>query len=188
MALREPIRHTNLSVEDFLEMERESTVRHEYVGGQLYAFAGASEAQNLIATNLIAALAVAARGTSCRVYPSDMLLRAADQVLYYPDIMVVCDPNDTGKMYKSSPSTIVEILCPSTATTDLREKLLAYRSLPSMSSYVIAYQEERRVKTYRRDEDGAWREYEVAGSGNVKILQPELDLKLDDIYDGVPIG
>lgn len=187
MALLRPYRHTSLPVEDFLELERESTVRHEYVGGQIFAFAGATEAHNLIATNLITALATAARGTQCRVYPSDMLLRAAEQVFYYPDIMVVCEPQDTGTIFKSRPSTIVEILSPSTATTDLREKLFVYRSLPSMSTYVIVSQDERRVRTHLRDENGAWSEFDVAGAGNVRILQPELILTLDQIYDGVPL-
>jgi Uma2 family endonuclease len=185
MVRPEAIRHRPLTVEEYLALEDESSVRHEYVAGQIFAFAGAKEAHNLIVANLITALRTAARNTPCRVYPSDMLLRAADDAFYYPDVMTVCDPEDTNTAYKTRPCTVIEVLSPSTSSTDQREKLLAYRRIPSLKAYIIVYQDEMRVKTVSRDAQGAWWESEVAGEGNVLVPCPEIELTLSDIYEDV---
>lgn len=185
MALRVERHETAVSVDEYLELERRGTVRHEYVGGHMHAFAGATEAHNLIVANFVTALRTAARGTACRVFPSDMMLKAADDLFYYPDVMTVCDPDDIETRYKTRPCTIVEVLSSSTASIDMREKVLAYRRLPSVKSYVIAYQTERRVKTIYREEDGTWWEAEVQGEGNVHFYCPLVDLSLDDIYEDV---
>lgn len=181
----EAIRHRPLTVDEYLEFEEESTVRHEYVARQIFAFAGAKESHNLIVVNLITSLRTAARSTTCRVYPSDMLLRVAEDAFYYPDVMTVCDPEDTNDTYKTRPCTVIEVLSPSTSSVDLREKLLTYRRLPSLKAYVIVYQDEMRVKTISRDANGAWWEAEVAGEGNVLFPCPELELTLAEIYEDV---
>lgn len=71
-----------LSVEDYLLVEEASSVRHEYVAGQIHALAGASRRHNRIALNIAARLMAAARGGPCRVYVSDVKLRAAEDLIY----------------------------------------------------------------------------------------------------------
>jgi Uma2 family endonuclease len=78
--------HKLPTVEEYLALEAESTVRHEYVAGMIYAHAGGSTRHNAIAANVLAILWNAARGGECRVYGSDMMLRATDDVFYYPDM------------------------------------------------------------------------------------------------------
>ena len=50
--------HGTLSVEEYLELEEQATIRHEYVGGELYALAGASDRHNRVSGNIFAALRV----------------------------------------------------------------------------------------------------------------------------------
>lgn len=181
----EAIRHRPLTVDEYLALEEESSVRHEYVGGQVFAVAGANDRHNRIAGNIHALLWAAARGGPCRIYVSDMKVQASDDQIFYPDVMVVCDPEDTGEYVKTRPCLIVEVLSPSTASIDRREKLLAYRRIPSLKAYLIVYQDEMRVKTVSRDANGAWWEAEVAGEGNVLFPCPELELTLAEIYEDV---
>ena len=54
-----------LSVEDYLEGERFSEIRHEYVGGCVYAMAGASDDHNRIAGNIFGELRERLRGRRC---------------------------------------------------------------------------------------------------------------------------
>ncbi len=185
MALHAATPHPYLSVEEYLRLEEASSVRHEYVGGELYALAGASDRHNRIAMNLAAHLWMAARGGPCRVYGSDMKLRVADDAVYYPDIQVVCDPEDTEEWYKSRPCLVVEVLSPSTEAIDRREKLLAYRRLPSLKAYVVVYRDECRVARHWRDEQGVWWQAEVEGEGRVPFPCPALELSLADIYEGL---
>jgi Uma2 family endonuclease len=58
----------------------------------VYAQAGANRRHNQIAGNIFGLLWNNARGGPCRVYQNDMKLRTADDVFYYPDVMVVCEP------------------------------------------------------------------------------------------------
>jgi len=50
------------SVEQYLEMERFSTIKHEFVDGYVYAMAGGTRAHNAISANLIALLHARVRG------------------------------------------------------------------------------------------------------------------------------
>lgn len=177
--------HRLLTVEEYLQLEEQSSVRHEYVGGELYAHAGASARHNLILTNLTIAIGGAARGTPCRVFTSDMKLQAAPDVIYYPDLMVVCDESDDEPYIRERPCLIVEILSPSTEGIDRREKLLAYRRIESLQGYLMVYQDQRRVARQWRDEEGAWWQAEVSGEGVVPIPCPELTLTLDEIYQSI---
>jgi len=175
-----------LGVDDYLRLEEASTTRHEYVGGELYGLAGASDRHNRICLNIAARLWAAARGGPCRVYTSDMMLRVAEDVFYYPDVQVVCDPEDGEQGYESRPCLVVEVLSPSTEAIDRREKLLAYRRLSSLRAYVLVYRDERRVARYWREEQDAWWPAEVHGEGRVPFPCPELELSLAEIYEGLP--
>lgn len=175
----------SLSVDDYLLPEGTSAVRHEYVGGELYAQAGASRGHNLVAGNIFARLWNAAQESPCEVLVNDMMLRVAEDVFYYPDVLVTCDPDDTDPRFVTRPCLIVEVLSPSTTAIDRREKLLAYRRLPSLKAYVMVYQDEVRVERYSRDERGAWWQAEVLGEGRVPFPCPEVELTLADLYEGL---
>ena len=71
-----------LSVDEYLVLERTTGVKHEYVLGQVYAAAGASEDHNRIALNIVAALLAAARATGCRVVGSDQKLQPGNDLYY----------------------------------------------------------------------------------------------------------
>src|SRR3954463_3956632 len=78
-----------VSLEDYLEGERLSEIRHEYVGGYVYAMAGASEDHNRIAGNIFGELRERLRGKRCEPFMADMKLKIPDgQAFYYPDVLV----------------------------------------------------------------------------------------------------
>ncbi|MBA2617877.1 MAG: Uma2 family endonuclease, partial [Rubrobacter sp.] len=110
-------------------MEKTATVRHEYVAGEVYAMTGASRRHNRIAGNVYRRLADAAAGGPCRVYMETVKLRIED-VFYYPDVMVACGPEPDDPYYEDDPCLVVEVVSPSTETTDRREKLAAYKRIP----------------------------------------------------------
>ena len=179
------IRHQTVTVKEYREIEAASPVRHEYVAGVMHALAGASKRHNRIAFNVARLLNAAAEGGPCQVYMSDVKLRAAEDVFYYPDVMVACGPEGEDPYVEDAPCLVVEIASPSTAVIDRREKLFVYKRIPTLEAYVIVEQDERRVQHHRRDEQGVWGEAEVSGQGRVPIPRPEVTLTLDEIYAGV---
>jgi Uma2 family endonuclease len=184
--MREPATYRrHLTFEEFLAIEADSDTRHEYVGGVLHAMAGASRRHNAIAGNIITALGVAAEDSTCSVFPSDMLIKAADDVAYYPDVSVVCDPDDAEERYTERPCLVVEITSPSTVSADRRDKLMAYRRIETLQAYLIVFQDERRIVRHFRDAKGAWWEEDIIGDGAIRLHCPDTTLTMNRVYRGV---
>jgi Uma2 family endonuclease len=146
-----------ISAEDYLKCEETSDVRHEYVAGRMFAMVGATDAHNIITGNLYRYLYDAVTASGCRAYMADMKVWIEEsQSFYYPDIMITCEPIQPKSVYKSTPSLIIEVLSPSTKIIDQREKLTAYRLLPSLKEYLLVSQERIKVEIYRKDASGKW--------------------------------
>ncbi len=176
-----------LSAEEYLQLEASSTTKHEFVEGQVYAFAGATDKHNRVAGNIYFRIRQGLK-EGCRAYISDMKLRVQAEFVdkfYYPDVMVTCSDSDTDDLYKMSPSLLVEVMSPSTASVDRREKLLAYQGIPELRDYLIVSADERYLERYRRDDTEGWWYHEYRRDGTVKLPYLGLDLTLEDIYEGL---
>jgi len=176
---------SQLSEADYLEMEARSPVRHEFVGGQEYAMAGASVRHNRIAGKLYASL-LAKAPRACQVLIGDVKLKAdAWPTYYYPDVMLVCDPDDNDPLIKTRPCLLAEVLSPTTEAIDRREKLTAYQRLPSLREYLLIAQDEMRVEFYRRLNLREWI-LEIHTPGDVlKLACVDLELPIESLYDGL---
>lgn len=174
-----------LSVEDYLRYEEKSEVRHEYLNGMLYAMSGVSEAHHLIAGNLFAALHAHLRGSPCHTYIADFKLRLQfdqDNLFYYPDVMVACEREGVEKYYLRYPRLIVEVLSPSTASIDRREKRIHYARIRTAEEYVIASQEDCEIVYHCRDE--RWTPRRLRGPGAaLELRSVGLTMSLAEVYD-----
>ena len=179
--------YSQVSEEDYLALEAQSPVKHEYIAGGIYAMTGASLRHNVIAGNIYSLLRAHLRGSPCRTFMSDAKLRVAKQhSYYYPDVMVTCDPrhqtitpNDT---VIETPRLVVEILSTNTEATDRREKLRAYRTLPSLKEYLLVSQEQAQVEIYRRRGDIGWDIITYEPGDTVEIASLEIKLGMAEIY------
>jgi Uma2 family endonuclease len=176
------------SPENYLRLEETGEIKHEYVDGEIYAMSGASRRHNMIAINAILHLKGQARGTGCEAYTSDVKLYvAAQNSFYYPDAMLVCAEDNAHTHYVTLPCIVVEVVSPSTASIDRREKLMAYRKLPSLAAYILAESDRRQVDYYLRGEDGAWRSGTLGENDilNLACAGHPISLCLDDLYEEV---
>jgi Uma2 family endonuclease len=175
-----------LSIEDYLALERATGLKHEYVLGQAYALAGASEDHNRIALNIAAALLPAARATGCRVVSSDQKLQPGNDLYYYPDVQVLCDSTDDDPLVKRRPCLVVEVSSGGTEAIDRREKLLVYRGISSLQLYLIVAQDRREVTVHFRDAAGTWQTRQAVGTDSIEIAcLRNRELDLDAIYQDV---
>lgn len=181
-----------LSPEEYLAGEALAEFRHEYVAGEVYAMAGASERHNRITLNIAFQLRAKARGSQCGVFMNDMKLRIQQgERFYYPDVMLGCSQEDSHEFYKDYPCLIAEVLSPSTETTDRREKWLAYAQIPSLRYYLLVESNRRHVEFYQRGEDGQWQAGILQTHQTILVECGEGEscyragLCLDDIYEDV---
>jgi Uma2 family endonuclease len=178
--------HKRWSEAEYLAQEAGAFLKSEYVAGEIFAMAGASERHNRVCLNIAFHLRAATRGHACRAFMADMKLRIAERsIYYYPDAMLVCDPDDDHPLYKTSPCFIAEVQSPSTAAIDQREKWLHYRDIPSLRYYLLADAEKRQARWFERSGDGGWREQTLDAEDIVIVRCGGLNiaLSLDDIYE-----
>jgi Uma2 family endonuclease len=174
-----------ISVEDYLEGERASEIRHEYVGGRVYAMAGASDDHNRIAGNIHGELRERLRGKRCEPFMADMKLKMpGSEAFYYPDVLVACDSADDARYFRERPTVVFEVLSPDTERTDQREKRFAYTLVPSLKVYVIVAQDKRELTVLRRGRTGPWKEQVVSGrNGLLKLPELKVEIPLARIYE-----
>jgi Uma2 family endonuclease len=170
----------------YLTQELAATEKHEFVDGVAYAMAGAGERHNRIALNCAVTLRIATRGTSCGVYIADMKLRLAQgRVFYYPDVMLSCEPAAADTLFKEAPCLIAEVLSPSTASIDTREKLQAYRTIESLRYYLVIDSERVALTYYARSSQGEWLTAALEGDERIGIQcgSVHTSLGLTEIYE-----
>jgi Uma2 family endonuclease len=162
-----------ISPQDYLDIERQSQIRHEYRRGLVYAMAGGTDNHDRIAFNFLKLI-------------DDHFGDSQDQFYYYPDAFVTCDSRDRQDRYlKRYPKLIAEVLSPSTAAFDQGEKFKDYQQLETLEEYVLITQEIQRVECRRRNAMGGW-ETTIYETGDRIILESiGLELALDDLYRGI---
>ncbi|HMA38045.1 MAG TPA: Uma2 family endonuclease [Chloroflexia bacterium] len=144
--------------EEYLARERGAATKSEYLAGEICAMAGASEAHNTIAANIVRQLGNQFEGRPCRVYVSDLRVRVAATGLYtYPDVVAVCGPREFDDDHHDTllnPTVIFEVLSPTTEAYDRGAKFAHYWRLASLTDYVLVAQDRVRVDHYARQGDG----------------------------------
>lgn len=176
-----------VAVADYLADEETSDVRHEYLGGLVYARADETRAHNTIAGNLQVTLRQHLRGGRCKLYMSDIRVNLNlrdDAYYYYPDLVVTCDPRDTDPRFVRHPKLLVEVMSPSTERVDKREKFFAYTTMESLAEYVLIAQSPPEVTVYRRV-DG-WRAVKAGGlEARLALESLGAEVPLAAIYEGL---
>ena len=172
-----------VSVDEYLEAEKHSQTKHEYVRGHVYAMVGASRAHNKLALALASLLRTHLRESGCDVFISDMKVRIGD-IFYYPDVVVTCGKADTNPYFSTEPVLVVEVLSPTTEAADRVDKRLGYQSLPSLKEYVLVNQDRRKVEVYRRSGAG-WDLETYTGQDIVRLTSVDFSASTADLYGDV---
>jgi Uma2 family endonuclease len=178
---------TLLTVEEYLDLERQADYKSEYYQGEIFAMSGGSPNHSLIATNCARLLGNALQGSGCRVYNSDLRVHVVTVNMYtYPDITVVCDKSDIVDESLLNPLVLVEVLSPSTESYDRGQKFAFYRSIPSLREYVLVAQERQSIEVFRRNDTGIW-ELHLPQDGVIELASVGCSIRLEDVYADVEI-
>jgi Uma2 family endonuclease len=183
--------NSHLTPEEYLQLEETSSIKHEYINGEVYAMAGATDTHVTIAGNIFALLLAYLRGSGCRVYISDMKARIESKNrFYYPDVMVTCDDRDRNNTtYKQFPKLIIEVLSDSTEAFDRGDKFADYQFLPSLEEYVLVNTKKARIECYRRTEDNLWLlQFYTLNEQNFKLTSIEFQGNIVDVYEQVELS
>ena len=178
-----PAREMHWTEDEYLRLEADSAIKHEFYDGEIYAMAGARIRHNVIAANALAALVNLLRGGACYAFNSDQRIhvKGPGKFYTYADGGVVCGPSrlsDKDGMSLENPALLFEVLSPSTRDYDRGAKLFLYQQIPSLSDVLLIDQPARRVEHHHRGPLG-WTS-EAHGEGAVAVFGG--GLSLDDLY------
>ncbi len=172
------------SVEEYLHFEETALQRHEFVDGSIFMMAGGTVQHAQIALRLAAKLLESSENTECKVVTSDVKLQIGD-VYYYPDVMVSCNENKAERRFFQNPCSIIEVLSDSTEPVDRGEKLLRYRTIATLQTYVLLAQDTVRAEVYKRLSDNTWRYEVLEENDTLEIPCVQFQQPLAAIYKGV---
>jgi Uma2 family endonuclease len=185
---------THWTDEEYLRFERDSSVRHELIDGQMYAkdevenayaMAGAKREHSLIVANLVASLVNQTGDRPREVYPTEMRVRVKANDYFYPDVVVVCgEPKFADEEFDVllNPTVVFEVLSPSTALYDKELKTRAYIQRESLQDIVLIDQAAPVVLHRVRQSPNSWILKEVVGQGVVDLPSIGCTLPLNEIY------
>lgn len=167
------------SIDDYLQGEQSSEVKHEYVDGQVLAMAGASVNHNRISRNLLTQIS-ARLPISCEAFTSDMLVKTSAARFRYPDLVVLCEDAGGDRQFIENPVLIIEVLSKSTRKQDKGNKRTEYLSLPSLREYILVEQDFVEVEVLRRS--SAWRSENYYLGDSIKLESIGVELTVLEIY------
>lgn len=168
-----------ISEADYLEGEKLSEIKHEYINGDVYAMSGASANHNRIAGNLYRRLGNHLENKPCQPYTSDMKVKT-EAKYFYPDVLVDCSNLVGSSYFTQTPTLIVEVLSKSTRQTDEKLKRAVYTQIASLQEYVLIEQDFVDVEIIRRRTGWQSEHYFLGESINFESV--DLSISVEDIY------
>jgi Uma2 family endonuclease len=174
------------TLDEFLAFDDGTDTRYELFDGQIVTMAPASDVHGALVMRLARRIGNALR-PECEVIGEAGIVppERADS-WYEADLAVTC-AGLTGQQFIAEPILIVEVLSPSTATTDRDRKLPDYRTIPSLQDILVVSSSEPRIEHFRR-EDGGWKIQDLQGAGTLRLRALNLTLDLAELYTGLTPG
>ncbi|HQU85353.1 MAG TPA: Uma2 family endonuclease [Pyrinomonadaceae bacterium] len=188
------------TVDEYLEMERASVEKHEYVDGEIFEMAGESDAHGIISVNLTSEFHQQLKGKDCQARVKDAKIKSGGfttnvgksmkGMFSYPDVVVICGEvkyHDKRKDVILNPTLIVEVLSDSTDEYDRGAKFVRYRMFnDTLTDYILVSQDIPHIEHFIRQEDKSWKIYTYIGlDKECKLESIGVNLKLSDVYDRI---
>lgn len=154
--------HHRFSFEEYLQVEEDSGIKHEFAAGSVYSMSGGTPENAGITANIARLLGNALEGKPCRVFSPDLRVRVEDTAL--------------------NPKVLVEVLSPSTEDYDRGDKLGNYKQIPSLEEVMLVAHDRREVEIVRREADGSWSRHIARDGDAARLLSVDCELQVAEIY------
>jgi Uma2 family endonuclease len=179
------------SLDEYFALEHAGDARYEYWDGDIVCMSGGSQAHGRIISNVNYRLRQKLDGGPCLAFTGDVAVKTPSLLPYrYPDATVACGElkfeNFRGVDALINPVLIVEVMSPTTADHDRKEKFTAYQAISSFREYLLIAQDEPEVVHYVRQPDGRWVREDARGLDAVLRLESvSCELSSREMYEGV---
>lgn len=178
------------TAEEYLALDVESDLRHEYCNGEIVPMTGGTPTHNEITATLLFLLKMALRKQPYSIFVTDQRLWIPEVDGYtYPDVMVTARPPELKPDRRDTvlnPILVAEVLSPSTEQKDRGDKFTAYRTIPALQEYLLIAQDKPQVEQYVKQGDHQWLLTEYRNL-NARFTLPSVgvEVALADLYEAV---
>ncbi len=178
-----------MTVEEYIEFEERSEIRHEFIDNQLIPMPGTTDDHNDICINLTQLLKMLLKTLGkFKVHQENVKVQILHERDYtYPDVVVISDPRDFGTRYiKKFPPVIFEVISKTTRIDDQVDKFIRYKNIASLQNYILVDSEKAWVEVRYKTPEGEWEAnaYFIS-DGKFPVPALGLELKFEEVYDGV---
>ncbi|HEV8712662.1 MAG TPA: Uma2 family endonuclease [Candidatus Binatia bacterium] len=174
---------------DYLTLEQDSPVKHEFFSGEICAIAGGTPEHAALAMAVATALGRQLEGTPYRLFSSDLRVRvSASGLTTYPDLTVICGPLQRDPESNSTvinPTIVVEVTSASTEDYDRGEKLEHYKRIESLKGCLIVSHRTAEFELWSRASKDSWTSVRAKTGEQLDILVLSSALAVDTVYRGV---
>jgi Uma2 family endonuclease len=149
----------NYTAEEYLNIERSNTTKHQFTNGKVLAMAGSNRIRSLIASNTTIAIGNRIHGQKNEIYAGNMRVQLNPTRFAYPDVVIVSGkPTFTDNQYDVllNPAIAVEIISKNTNFHDKTEILECYLAMDSIREYLLVKEDEMRVEHYAKQNSKQW--------------------------------
>ena len=187
-ALSVHARHHLFTVTDYVRLENETGIKHEFLAGQVWAMAEGRVHMRSTARTCSRCSRERCATSRAPCTASDLRLGVrATGLLTYADVTVICgrvqvDRNDPTKHTVTNPRVVVEVLSPSTEDYDRGDKLGHYKTIPSLKEVVFVAHDRREVEVVRRERDGSWSRHVATMGQSAKLASLHCELSVAAVY------
>ncbi len=174
--------------EEYLELELNSEVKHEYYYGEVFAMAGTTLVHNEIVFNTTSILKNKLRNKDekCSVYFESVKTQITKKSHYtYPDVVVRCDQTEDDNLTITKPVIIIEVLSESTRKYDSGQKFTFYKQIPSLKYYILVEQNYCLITCYTRENDFWYHQVYTKLDETIKLEHLQVEIPVKDIYDQI---
>lgn len=180
-----------LTLDEYVEREATSTIKHEFHHGKLTEMAGGTPRHAQISLNFgtFLNLCLFKKAERFIAYSSDAQIYIPDlDKSLYADASVVKEEAVLFQHYKAliiNPLLIIEVLSEGTADYDRNKKFELYQKIPTFKEYVLVHQDQPKVEVYycKNGKRNVWMYSFATGlDQSIKLQSVGCTLKLKDIY------
>ncbi len=180
------------TVEEYLDNERNSGKKSEYLNGKILTTNNSNRTHNLIVSNITIAVGSRLGGNKAEIYVSNMRVQVNANRLSYPSVVIVNgEPSfsDNKADVLLNPTVVFEIYSKDTSFHDKTEKLEAYLAMPSIRECLLVKEDEMRVEHYTKQNAKQWI-YRIYNDKDEVVTLDALNCKVSmtEIYAQIKFG
>jgi len=179
------LRKERMTAKEFLLWAERQPERWELLDGVPVAMSPERAIHGLTTHRVANALdwAIAKAQVGCHFLPDSVVVRIDETTTFQPDALVYCGERVSGDTLEvNTPVIVVEVLSPSTATKDLRDKLVGYFRVASLQHYLIV-DPDRRVVIHHKRGAGDLIETRIASEGALNLVPPGLAIEVQELFE-----